>query len=80
MNNKEKVIIATLILLLAFTSTYFVIDKFFLPYIQNQQELGIQEGVYRIALDQTENSRVFYITQNNTLEVIGVEELCGVEK
>ncbi len=77
MNQKEKVIIATLILLLSFTSMYFVIDKFFIPYIQDQQQLGIQEGVYRIALDQTQNSRVFYITQNNTLEVIGVQELCG---
>ena len=80
MNEKEKIIIATLVLLLAFTSMYFVVDRFFIPYITEQQQLGIQEGIYRTALDQTQNERVFYINQNNTIEVIGIEELCGVEE
>lgn len=72
------ILIITLTIGILILIGFNVYDKVIIPYIQEQQQLGFEEGIYQTALDQTQNSRVFYITQNNTLDVIGIEELCGV--
>lgn len=74
---KEYIIISILILLFSFFGTYFVFDKFVIPYIAEQQQLGFELGIYQTALDQTQNGRVFFINQNDTIAFIGVEDLCG---
>ena len=73
---KNKIWVITLIVLVVLLGSYFIYDKLILPKIQNKQVEFFNEGVYQTAFQQTTNGVFFYL-DNNTIQSITINQLCG---
>jgi len=71
MENKTKIIITTIILILILGG-YIINDKIIKPYYQKQGAIIMQN---QIALSQTQTGNIWLINQNN-LTTRNIQEIC----
>lgn len=77
MNNKILIICG--IILLVFLLGYAIYDIIIKPQIQKAILDYSNQGAYLLAYEQTTKGVFYYINQNNTMDMMSLNELCKVE-
>lgn len=74
--NKTKIIIA-LVSITLILGGYVFITEVVNPFIENKKIEGYNLGVQSIVYEQTTNGIIYYINQDQEIQTIKLQELCG---